>query len=375
LIGTPYGEQLRRKQEKLAAALAPFEELRRSSVPAIVGSPKAFGYRTQAKLVLRRSRRGVLAGVYRPGTHEVVDIRRCPVHHPLVNQVLAAVCAEIEARDLAVYDERTHEGLLRYVVVRVSSWEKKAQLILVSTSGSLPMALVKSLRARVHGLASVVLNLNPEPGNVILGRRFVPWTKEVSLVERVGDLKLRSRAGAFLQANIPVARKLYAAAAAWAAVTPEDIVADLYCGVGALTFHLAPRARRIFGIEEVEPAVRDAKENTSLNGFHNVRFRCGTAAEQLAALREEVGRIDVISLNPPRKGADEATRRAIVACAPRSIVYVSCEPSTLARDLAWFAGHGYRLARVQGFDMFPQTEHVETLALLEKAATAATPSA
>jgi len=321
--------------------------------------------------VLRRARRGVLAGIYRPGTHQVVDIGECPVHHPLINQVVAALRAEIEARELPVYDERSHEGALRYAVVRVSAWQKRAQLILVSRTGALATDLARALQRRVRGLASVVLNLNPEPGNAILGRRFVPWTKEASLVERIGDLKLRSRPGAFLQANVPVARKLYDTAAAWAEIGPEEVVADLYCGVGALTFHLAAGARRVYGIEEVEPAVLDARENVRLNGFHNLRFRCGQAATELAALLEEVGRIDVVALNPPRKGADEETRRAIVACRPRAVVYVSCDPGTLARDLAWFAGHGYALRRVRGFDMFPQTEHVETLALLEPVVAAA----
>jgi 23S rRNA (uracil1939-C5)-methyltransferase len=361
---------LRRKHARLTAALAHHPEIAPLEVPAVVGSPKAFGYRTQAKLVLRRSRRGVLAGIYRPGTHQVVDITRCPVHHPLINEIATAVCREIEAQDLPVYDERTHEGALRYLVVRVSGWEKRAQLILVSTTGALPVTLAKALRARVRGLASVVLNLNPDPGNVILGRRFVPWTKETTLTERVGELKLRSRPGAFLQANIPVARRLYDTAAEWAALGREEIAVDLYCGVGALTFHLARGARTVFGVEEAEPAVLDAKQNTPLNGFHNVRFRVGVAAEQLAALHGEIGRMDVVALNPPRKGADAATRAAIVASQPRAVVYVSCEPSTLARDLAWFAGHGYELRRIQGFDMFPQTEHVETLALLERVVTA-----
>jgi 23S rRNA (uracil1939-C5)-methyltransferase len=133
LIGTAYGQQLRLKREKLAAALARHESLAALEVPEVVGSPKAFGYRTQAKLVLRRAGRGVLAGSFRPGTHQVVDISRCPVHHPLINQVVAAACEQIEARDLAVYDERSGEGLLRHLVVRVSAWEKRAQLILVST--------------------------------------------------------------------------------------------------------------------------------------------------------------------------------------------------------------------------------------------------
>jgi len=285
LIGTPYGEQLRCKRDRLAAALERHPALAGLEVPPVVGSPKAFGYRTQAKLVLRRARRGVLAGVYRPGTHQVVDISRCPVHHPLVNEVVGAAVAEIEKRDLPVYDERTHEGLLRYLVVRVSAWQKRAQLIVVATSALLPPALPKALRARVRGLESVVLNVNAEPGNVILGRRFVPLTKETALLERVGGLSLLSRAGAFLQANIPVARRLYETAASWAGVDEHDVAADLYCGVGALTFHLAARARRMFGVEEVEQAVNDAKQNTSRNGFHNVRRRAHQARRRSRARR------------------------------------------------------------------------------------------
>ena len=359
---------MQRKRVALATALARHQELGAVEVPELIGSPKAFGYRTQAKLVLRRARRGVLAGIYRPGTHQVVDISRCPVHHPLVNQVVEALRDEIEARDLSIYDERSHDGLLRYLVVRVSAWQKRAQLILVGTSSAVPAALAKALRARVRGLASVVLNLNAEPGNAILGRRFIDLIKGEELVERVGDLRLRSRAGAFLQANIPVARRLYETAAAWTSPGANEIAVDLYCGVGALTFHLASEARRVFGVEEVEAAILDAKQNTSLNGFHNVRFRCAGAAEGLAAIAGEVGRVDVVSLNPPRKGADETTREAIKACAPRAIAYVSCDPQTLARDLAWFAARGYRTVRLQAFDMFPQTEHVETLALLASGA-------
>jgi len=366
LVGTPYGEQLERKRQRLAASLASHAELELpAEIPEVIGSAKVFGYRTQAKLVLRQARRGVLAGVYRPGTHQVVDIRRCAVHHPLINQVVEAACEEIETRNLAVYDERDGTGSLRYLVVRVSAWQKRAQLILVSASENLPAAVGRSLQKRVRGLAGVVLNINAERGNVILGRRFIAWSGERSLVERVGDFRLNSRAGAFLQANVPVARRLYQHAVSWAALRPDEIAADLYCGVGALTFHLAGGARRVFGVEEAQPAVLDAKENATLNGFHNVRFRGAVAADGLAEARAQVGRIDVIALNPPRGGADEATRREIARCASRAIVYVSCEPSTLARDIAWFTANGYRLARVQGFDMFPQTEHVEALALLE----------
>jgi 23S rRNA (uracil1939-C5)-methyltransferase len=187
------------------------------------------------------------------------------------------------------------------------------------------------------------------------------------LIERVGVLKLRTQAGAFLQANVPVARRLYEHALQWAAPSAEDVAVDLYSGVGALSFYLAGAAKHVFGIEESPLADVDAKANIRLNGFHNVRFHAGTVAAVLPALTERLGHVDVLTLNPPRKGVDEGARAAIAACAPRRMVYISCHPDTLARDLDWFAAHGYRTVQVQPFDLLPQTEHVECVAALERA--------
>jgi 23S rRNA (uracil1939-C5)-methyltransferase len=365
LIGNPYGEQLRRKREFVRAAFREYPTLGAVDVPEVVGSPRAFGYRNQAKLVVRRAGRGVLLGVYRPGTHQVVDIRQCPVHHPLITPVIEAIARVVEHYDIPTYDERTRSGTLRYVVVRVSAWAKTVQVILVTRERLLPHTrdIVRSL-LRVRGVRSVVQNINSDPGNVILGTQYVPLTRETALVERVDFLKLKTHAGAFLQANISIARKLYLQTLEWAAPQADDTCVDLYCGVGALTFFLASVAKHVVGIEESPIAIGDAKENVRLNGFHNIRFHCGAAAEKLPALAQQLPRLDIITLNPPRKGADTATRAAIVAAAPSRIVYISCDPATLARDLDWFAGQGYRTAHLQPFDLLPQTEHVECVAAL-----------
>jgi 23S rRNA (uracil1939-C5)-methyltransferase len=367
LIGTPYGEQLRRKRELVAEALGARVALVGLTVPEVVGSPHAFGYRNQAKLVVRRARRGLLLGIYRPGSHQVVDIRACPVHHPLIARTLAAVAALIERHQIAPYDERTHTGALRYVIVRVSTWARRVQVILVTAGRRLPEA-ERMARALLHvpAVVSVVQNVNPTSGNVILGSEFVALGRVTTLTERIGSLQLRTSAGAFLQANIPVARRLYVRALEWAAPRQDETAVDLYSGVGALAFCLATQARHVVGIEASPIAVADAKTNVRLNGFSNVRFEHGEAAPALTALRQRLSRIDVLSLNPPRKGADEPTRRAIVDCAPGRLVYVSCNPVTLARDLAWFAEHGYATTQVQPFDMLPQTDHVECVAALER---------
>ena len=212
-----------------------------------------------------------------------------------------------------------------------------------------------------------MLNLNDAPGNAIFGDTFVGATPATALLDRVGGLTLSSRAGAFLQANLGAARRVYEQVLRWADPRADEVAVDLYCGVGAISFYLAGSARLVVGVEESPIAVLDAKLNIRLNGYHNVRFLNVAAAVGLAQVAAEVDRIGLVTLNPPRKGADLATREAIVACAPHRVIYVSCDPDSLARDLDWLAACGYSVAALQPFDLLPQTEHVETVALLRRA--------
>jgi 23S rRNA (uracil1939-C5)-methyltransferase len=282
----------------------------------------------------------------------------------------------IDELDIPAYDERTHTGCLRYVVVRVGVWNRTAQVILVTRTKAVPRVreLVRALR-KVRGVASVVQNVNPEPGNAILGREYIALTKDDALIEKITPFKLRTRPGAFLQANITIARKLYRQVTEWISPGNDDVVVDLYCGAGALTFHLAATAKIVVGIEESPVAVIDAKANVRLNGISNARFHHGDVAEVLPRLFEEMGRIDVITLNPPRSGASEQTRAAIIAAAPDRIGYISCDPSTLARDLDWFSAHGYEVTHLRPFDLLPQTEHVECVATLRRRGTSDEPRA
>jgi 23S rRNA (uracil1939-C5)-methyltransferase len=365
LIGTVYGEQLRAKRARVADALTTYPRLADVAVPEVIGSPRLFGYRNQVKLVARRAGRGLLLGVYRPGTHQVVDITECPIHQAPINAVLAGVRAALERAEAPVYDERNGEGWLRYVVVRNSAWKHTTQVILVVRDRRWPgeRDLLQRLRGLRH-VSSIVLNLNAEPGNAIFGEKFVAVTHETALIERVGGLKLKNSAGAFLQANVAAARRVYERVRSWAAPQPDELAVDLYAGVGAISFSLADQARLVVGIEESPIAVRDAKQNIRLNGFHNVRFLAATAAAGLAQIAAQAETVALITLNPPRRGADQATRDAIAAAAPRRLVYVSCEPTTLARDLDWFTARGYAVTDVQPYDLLPQTEHVETVARL-----------
>jgi 23S rRNA (uracil1939-C5)-methyltransferase len=367
LIGTPYGQQLERKHARVVDSLAAYPRLAATAVPPVIGAVRLFGYRNQVKLVVRRARRGLLLGVYRPGTHQVVDIAQCPVHQEPINSVLAGVRQAVERSAAPVYDERSGEGWLRYVVVRASAWKKNAQIILVvrDRRWSGEGALLRQLR-RIRGVASVVLNLNATTGNAILGERFIDADGDSALIERVGALKLSNRAGAFMQAHTAAARRAYEHVLRWADPRPEDTAVDLYAGVGAISFYLAGAAGFVVGVEESPRAVLDAKRNIRLNGYHNVRFIAAPAAQGLAQAAAQLERVDVVTLNPPRQGAAEDARRAIVACSPSRVVYMSCDPVTLARDLDWFRARGYALAGLQPYDLLPQTEHVETVALLRR---------
>lgn len=336
----------------------------RPEVLPMIGSRSPFGYRNQAKLVLRRVRGRVIAGLYAPGTHRVVDVRSCPVHHPAINGVVAAAIELMEAANVSIYDEDTGTGALRYLVVRYSFWLRQSQVILVAAETPAGLGrLVRDLRRRCRTLRSSVLNINPSRGNVIFGPRWLALGGAPAILERMDRLTLQARAGSFIQANPWVAGRLYRTAGRWAGIRDTDTVADLYAGIGGLALTLAPAVRRVYAIEENEIAVGDARSNARRNGIGNVRGLAGAVESVLPQLRHDIGRADVVTLNPPRSGVADAVVPEIAALEPRAVLYLSCDPTTLARDLARLHAHGYRTVRVQPADMLPQTAHVECLAL------------
>jgi len=359
----PYAEQLARKQERLRAALARHDSLSGVQPLPIRPAPRPFGYRALVKLVARRGREGLRLGVYRPGTHEVADIRGCAAHHPAANETLAAVASILERLRVPTYDERHRTGWLRYGIVRVGA-ERRVQLVLVVRDRAYAgeRDLVKVL-AGLRGVAGVVLNLNDDPGNALFGPRFVTVAGEGALIDRVGELALRSSAGSFTQANPSAARAAYAEVVRLAEPKAGLRALDLYCGVGAIALSLARAGMEVQGIEENPQAVRDARANAEANAVQRVRFTQGDAAAVLVGKSE---RVDLVTLNPPRRGAAPEVREAIATLAPQRIVYLSCDPDTLARDLADLSARGYRTEQVEPFDFLPQTEHVEAVARLAR---------
>ena len=368
LIDVPYAEQLLRKRDIVARALAAYPTLAHLEVPSVIASPHRLGYRARVKLVVRSTRGEVATGLYVPGSHRVIDISSCPVHPRPVNQVTRYLKAKLFELRIAPYDERNDSGQLRYLDFRYSFARHELSVTLVTRHREFPqgMALARSLRRKFSFITGVIQNINEQRGNVIWGDRYQLLSGRDSLLEQIGGLSFGFPAGVFSQANPSTAKKLYDMVAEMAALSGRENVIDLYCGVGPISFYLAGAARLVWGIDDGSLSIDTAKQNARRNGIANCRFVEGDVEEKIAEARKTLGRIDRIVLNPPRKGVQPAAMDAIFAVKAPMIIYVSCEPTSIARDLDKLVTQGYRIVRLQPLDMFPQTEQVENIVLLEK---------
>jgi 23S rRNA (uracil-5-)-methyltransferase RumA len=367
-INLPYPEQLLKKRRLLAQLVTAYSSLRHLDVPPVVPSPQRLRYRARIKLVVRQSKHAILTGLYFPGTHRVADISSCPLHPEPVNRVIRHLKDEIRRLGITAYDETTERGDLRYLDARYSFWRKELVLTLVTRHSTFPRSdeLARSLKKRFPYIAGVVQNVNEDPGNVIWGKHSRTLAGRDTTMERIGPFKLKLPVGVFSQANPAVARRLYERVHALAALTGGENVLDLYCGIGPISLYLAQSARVVWGVDESPLSIATAKQNGRLNGTHNCRFFEGGIAEIIQDAMTKLDRIDLIVLNPPRKGIQPDALAALLSCDAPRIIYVSCAPVTLTRDLDKLSDQGYRAGSMQPFDMFPQTDQVETVAVVDR---------
>jgi 23S rRNA (uracil1939-C5)-methyltransferase len=368
LSHVPYPEQLLKKREIVTGALAAYPSLVRTDVPSVMAAPHRLGYRSRIKLVVRSTRGEIATGLYVPGTHRVIDISSCPVHPRPVNQVLQYLKKKILELGIEPYDERNDSGQLRYLDFRYSFGQRELSVTLVTRHRDFPQggALARSLSRKFSFINGVIQNVNQERSNVIWGDHYRTISGRDTLLEQVGPLTLGFPAGVFSQANPSTAKRLYDMVVEMAALKSIETVLDLYCGVGPISLYLSGSARLVWGIDDSALSIDTAKQNARRNGISNCRFFEGDAAEKLAEAKKTLGEIDLIVLNPPRKGVQPAAMEATLAVRAPKLIYVSCNPNSLARDLDKLVGQHYRVRRLQPFDMFPQTEQVETVVLLEK---------
>jgi len=368
LIALDYGAQLRGKQQKVATAFAAYPSLNEATIAPVWKAEHPLGYRTNAKLTFRKVRGKVQIGLYRRGSHEVVDLADCPLHHPLINRIMAVVREEVERQGVFVYDEQKRRGLLRYLLVRVSPESGEAMVTFVTTERNFREVthLAKWLVRKVPEVVSVQQNVNASDGNVIVGRETMKMIGYRTLRDRIGEIELVLSPSSFFQVNHEQAAKIYALVRRWAGLRPEETALDLYCGIGGIALNLARDAGEVVGIEVVEEAVQNARDNAKRNHLGNCRFVAGDVAELLEDLASSLPPRSVAVINPPRKGCEGAVLDALGELPLRTLIYVSCNPESLARDLDRLVGNGWRVEEVQPVDMFPQTGHVETVVRLRR---------
>jgi 23S rRNA (uracil1939-C5)-methyltransferase len=303
-------------------------------------------------------------GFYRQRSHDVVKIADCLLQSEAHAPILKAVENWITKHRVSVYDEVKHRGKLRHLVIRNND-RGDLMVILVSKE---PLTSVEPLVGRLIqlGVGSIYLNLNNNRGNRIFGRENRLLYGEPVLRDHIGDLSFELGPTSFFQVNPAQTVTLYEQALAFADLTGEETVFDLYAGIGTISMFLAKKAKRVITVELHEGACEDAKKNAERNGLDNVEVHQGKAEEVIPALYDQGYRADIVVVDPPRKGCDPVLLDTIVKMQPERIVYVSCKPSTLARDLGILAEQGYRTKRVRAVDMFPHTTHVETVCLLTK---------
>lgn len=366
LISMNYQAQLEFKQQRVEKAIGTWIPAADFSVLPVLSAPETLGYRTSAKLVFARKREQLLLGLYRRNSHDVIDISDCPVHHPLINRIATIVRDDVARQQISVYSPRHKRGLLRYLLIRVSPDNNRALVTFVSHCKDfqeLPK-LAKKLTKKVPEVIGVHQNINSSGGNVILGTETIKLLGHPDLIEQVGDIRLHIAPESFFQVNTRQAAAMYARIRAWAALSGKERVIDLFCGIGGIALSLAPAAQTVTGIEVVPEAVRNAKANADLNGLANCRFIAGDATTELQYLAAAGPAADLITVNPPRKGCGEELIKQLLCLQPVQIIYISCDPDSLGRDLKQFLAGGYRIKCLQPVDMFPQTAHIETMVQL-----------
>lgn len=359
-----YEEECSLKAERVRQALNRLGGESLEAIP-LLGAPTCYGYRNKAQYPVSCHKGRVYAGFFRAGTHQVVETPRCLILPEETEQVKSLVIDHANRYGISAYDELTGKGLLRHIYVRKGTVSGQILVCLVLNGRTLPKAqnLVESLK-KVPGFTTLVLSVNTKMGNTVLGDECITLYGPGWIEDTLCGLSFRLSARSFYQINHHQAQRLYEAAISQAQITKEDLVLDLYCGVGTITLAMAGAAGKVIGVEVVEQAVADARENAKRNGIENVEFFCGDAGKAALALEEKGITADVVVVDPPRKGLNADTILALSKMSPRRIVYVSCDPATLGRDVALLKQHGYRVKNAIAADLFPRCAHVESIVCL-----------
>ncbi|VEI05866.1 23S rRNA (uracil(1939)-C(5))-methyltransferase RlmD [Kurthia zopfii] len=361
-----YEGQLKWKQKMVENAMKRLGKLDVVVHPT-KGMEEPWNYRNKAQIPFGTNGEAPIAGFYKTKSHAIVDTDRCMIQTEEADAILEGLKPRLWALGLTPYNEKTKKGILRHVVVRKAYATGEVMVVLVTKKRRLPekIATINAIRELVPNVTSIMQNLNGLDTNVILGSETtLLWGKEV-INDKIGDVSFEISARSFYQVNPLQTKVLYDQALTYANLTGKETVIDAYCGIGSISLFLAKQAKSVLGVEIVPQAIEDAKRNAAINGFDNTEFVAGAAEDVIPRWYKEGKSADVLVVDPPRKGCDEALLTTILEQKPSKVVYVSCNPATLARDLRILEDGGYKTKEVQPVDMFPHTAHCEAVAWLE----------
>lgn len=364
-----YEGQMTFKRKLVRDAITRIGKLPDVPVHPVKGMEDPWRYRNKSQIPFGTQNGRVVAGFYQTRSHDIADTDICLIQTPEADTIMNGLKKELHALGIEPYEEATHRGTLRHVVVRKGRATGEVMVVLITKKKKFPQAerAVELIRSLVPEVTSIIQNINTEKTNVIFGEETLTlWGKD-TIEDQIGDVRFEISARSFYQINPVQTEVLYGQALDYAQLTGEETVIDAYCGIGTISLFLAKQAKFVMGVEIVPQAIEDAKQNAELNGFTNTLFEAGPAEQVIPRWYKEGRTADVLVVDPPRKGCDEQLLRTILKQQPKRVVYVSCNPATLARDLRILEDGGYRTKEVQPVDMFPQSTHCEAVAWLELA--------
>lgn len=364
-----YDYQLRFKQQQVEKVLKTIAKLPDLPVANTIGMDEPYGYRNKAQIPVQKVENHLTTGFYRKNSHVLLPIENYLIQDPKIDAAIITVRNILERFNVKAYNERENTGFIRHIVIRRGHYSHEMMIILVTRTERFfkGMEIAKVIKEELPEVVSVIQNINPEKTNVIMGREEKVLVGKPTITDTLLGKTYRISSQSFYQVNTTQTEVLYQTAIDFAELTKEDIVVDAYCGIGTIGLSLAEKVKHVYGVEVVPQAIEDAKANAQANGIENANYEVGKAEKIMPRWAREDIKPTVIFVDPPRKGLDEKFVEASAAAAPEKIVYISCNPATLARDLRRYEDLGYHAVKVQPVDLFPQTHHVESVTLLIKA--------
>lgn len=362
--GIPYKEQLKKKQKKEQSLLGAY-----GKICPIIGMENPYYYRNKVHAVFDRDRKGnIISGIYEEGTHRVVPVENCLIEDEKSQEIIRTIRGMLKSFKIRTYDEDTGYGLLRHVLIRRGFSTGEIMVVLVTGSPIFPSKnnFVKALRKAHPEITTVVLNVNDRQTSMVLGDREKPIFGPGFIKDRLCGCMFRISPKSFYQVNPVQTERLYKKAIRLADLKGKEKVLDAYCGIGTIGMIASKQAKEVIGVELNRDAVRDAIGNAKGNGVKNIRFYQADAGEFMVAMAEQGEKMDVVFMDPPRAGSDEAFLQSVIKLAPKKVVYISCNPETLARDLGYLTKKKYKVTKICPVDMFPFTDHCEVITCLQR---------